>query len=101
MRANAGEQHLEIRANRHGAVVAQPRSLIGRVAVARIGDEGLPLGVEQRDEAGFRDAEQRAQDPAVGKLADRRHPGEAVRSAAGAATDQVGLGLIFAVMGGQ
>ncbi len=82
-------------------VDAQPGSLEGRVAIAGIGDEGLPLGIQQRDETGFSDTEQRAQDPTIGQLADRRHPCETVRTTAGAAADQVGLRLIFTVMRSQ
>jgi hypothetical protein len=98
--ANVAEQRRDIRADRHGTASAQPRSLKGRVAVARIGDEGLPLGIQQRDETGLGDTEQRAQDATVGKLADCRHSREAVCTTPGSAPDQVGFDLIFALMRG-
>ncbi len=71
------------------------------IAVARIGDERLALGIKRRDQARLGDAEQRAQNTATVEFADRRHPGEAVGAAVRGAADQVGLGLIFAVMRGQ
>ena len=92
-------QRFEIRVNRQDAALAQPRSLEAGVGVARIGDKRLPLGVQQRNEARFRDTQQWPEYPAIGELSDGRHPREAVRPAAGAATDQVGLHLILAMMG--
>jgi hypothetical protein len=60
----------------------------------------LPLGVQQRGEAGLSDTEQRTQDPTIGKFADRRHPRETVCATAGSAAHKVRLDLIFALMRG-
>jgi hypothetical protein len=99
--ADVVEQRYETRPDRHRSGCAQPGSLEGRVAIAGIGDEGLPLGTQQRDETGLSDTEQRAQDPTIGQLADRRHARQPVRTTSGAAADQVGLRLIFTVMCSQ
>jgi hypothetical protein len=53
-------QGCEIRIDLYRAAPAQTRPLEAGVAVARICDEGLPLGVQQCKEAGLRDTEQRS-----------------------------------------
>jgi len=85
--ADALVERPHFRSDRHRASGAQPRSLKGRVAIAGIFDEGLPLGVQQRDETSFGDTEQRTQDAAMSQLPDRRHSGEACHTAASAVAD--------------
>ena len=84
--------------HRHAGV----RALESRVAIARIGDERLALGGKCRGQPRLWNAEQRAQQAGNNRVRGpptsrrgRRSP--LLRGAA----DQVGLGLIFAVMRGQ
>jgi hypothetical protein len=53
-------QGCEICIGRHRAALAQTRPLEPGVAVARIGYERLPLGVQERNEPCLRDTEQRS-----------------------------------------
>ena len=88
-------------AGRPAFTLPQARPLERGVEVARIAYEGLSLSFEECHEAIPCDAEQRTQQSAVGELANRRHPGEAVRAAASSAPDQKRLNLIVPVVTGQ
>ena len=88
-------------AGRHAVTLPQARPLEGRVEVARIAYEGLSFGFEECHEPIPWDAKQRTQQSAVGELANRRHPGEAVRAAVSSAADQMGLDLIVPMVTGH
>src|SRR5205814_6203605 len=88
-------------AGRPAFTLPQARPLESGVEVARIAYEGLSLSFQECHEAIPCDAEQRTQQSAVGELANRRHPGEAVRAAASSAPDQKRLNLIVPVVTGQ
>ena len=95
---NFGYRHLgAFRSGSH----PQPRTLKGRVAVARVLQIFLTLGVEQGDEPRLRDAEQRPHEPNLRQFANHRHPGEAIDKAAGTMADQIGFGLVVAMVRGQ
>jgi len=59
------------------------------------------LSFEECDEPISCDTEQRTKQSAVGELANRRHPGEAVRAAVSSAADQMRLDLIIPMVTGQ
>jgi len=99
--ADLAQESGKINLRSRPSAMPQSRSLEGGVEIARIGQEGLPLGFEERDEPVPRDTEQRTQQPAVRKLADRRHPGEAVRTAVRPAANQVRLDLIIPMVTGE
>src|SRR3954451_14729092 len=85
-------------AGRAAFTLPQARPLERGVEVARIAYEGLSLSFEECDDTIPCDAEQRTQQSAVAELANRRHPGKAVRSAASSAPDQMRLDLIIAMV---
>ena len=99
--ADRVEHRCEIAVPRRRGTGTQACARESGVAIARIGDERLALGGKRRGQARLWNAEQRAQNTATIEFADRRHPGEAGVAAVRGAADQVGLGLIFAVMRGQ
>ena len=82
----------------HGGVAPEPGALEDRVAVAWVGQEGLALGLEQRGEAGLRHREQGPHQAHACQFAEGGHAGQSVDAAAGPLADQVGLGLVLAVM---
>jgi len=84
-----------------GDVEPEAGALEGRFAVARVGQEGLALSVEQRGKARLRYGEQGPHQAHPCHLAEGGHAGETVDAAASPPTDQIGLGLVLAVMRGQ
>src|SRR5438105_2938797 len=86
---------------RRVVALPQPRPFEGGVEIARIAYEGLALGFEQRHEPRPRDTEQRTQQSALRKLADRGHPGEPVGAAVSSAANQIRLDLVIPMMAGQ
>ena len=96
--AQAGNTDL---AGRRTVTVPQARPLERRIEVARIAYERLLLSFEKCDEPIPCNTEQRTKQSAVGELANRRHPGKAVRAAVSSAADQMRLDLIILMMTGQ
>src|SRR5437764_5347349 len=88
-------------AGRPAFTLPQARPLERGVEVARIAYKGLSLSFEECEEPIPCDAEQRTQQSAVGELANRRHPGKAIRAAASSTPDQMRLDLIIAMVTGQ
>ncbi len=97
----AEEAGVALFAGGSAVTLPQARPLEGGVEVARIAYEGLSFGFEECDEPIACDTEQRPQQSAVVELANRRHPGEAVRAAVSSAADQMRLDLIIPMVTGQ
>src|SRR5262249_16896902 len=92
----------QIRPLRH-CISAGPetRPLESRIEIARVGNEPLVLGLEERQELQLRNAKKRPQQSAIAKLPDRGDSSKPIGSASGTAADQMSLDLIFALVCGQ